>query len=91
LEVVDATAPSFSGRSSSRSHRGPTARAELERVGRNPGTDHVSACGYGRLSFMVVRREAAWKMVHGHNTVVNADAQPYDPPTAGHWSPPSAT
>lgn len=44
--------------------------------------------GQGRLSFVVVKRNRAWKITLGHNTVVNIQAQK-DDPTGPDWRPQS--
>ena len=37
------------------------------------------------LSFVLAKRDGQWKIVHGHNTIVLPDAQPYDPVNNG-WN-----
>jgi uncharacterized protein (TIGR02246 family) len=37
------------------------------------------------LSFILVKRDGHWKIVHGHNTIVLREAQPYDPVNNG-WN-----
>lgn len=37
------------------------------------------------LSFILAKRDGQWKIVHGHNTIVLPEAQPYDPVNRG-WS-----
>jgi len=32
-----------------------------------------------RLSLIFVKREGGWKITHGHNTVIDPNAQPFDP------------
>jgi uncharacterized protein (TIGR02246 family) len=36
-----------------------------------------------RLSLMLNRRDGRWLIVHGHNTVIDPAAQPFDPVNAG--------
>jgi uncharacterized protein (TIGR02246 family) len=38
-----------------------------------------------RLSFILTRREGTWRVVHGHNTVIDIAAQPFDPVNSG-WN-----
>ena len=35
--------------------------------------------GAGRLSYVLVKRGGKWMITHGHNTVIDADAQRFDP------------
>ena len=44
--------------------------------------------GDDRLSFVVVKRNGKWKVLHGHNTPVDARAKPFDP-IESHWRPKS--
>ena len=37
------------------------------------------------LSFILVKRDGQWKIVHGHNTIVVPEARPYDPVNSG-WN-----
>jgi uncharacterized protein (TIGR02246 family) len=43
-----------------------------------PDGVHRPAAG-NRLSFMLAKRERQWRIVHGHNTVIDPAAQPFDP------------
>ena len=36
-----------------------------------------------RLSLMLTRRDGRWLIAHGHNTVIDLAAQPFDPVNAG--------
>ncbi len=36
-----------------------------------------------RLSLVLTRRDGRWHIVHGHNTVIDPAAQPFDPVNAG--------
>ena len=35
--------------------------------------------GSGRLTYVLVKRRGKWKITHGHNTVIDLNAQPFDP------------
>jgi uncharacterized protein (TIGR02246 family) len=41
--------------------------------------------GSGRLTYVLVKRDSKWKITHGHNTVIDPDAQRFDPINA-HWN-----
>jgi uncharacterized protein (TIGR02246 family) len=48
--------------------------------------------GSGRLTYVLVKRNGKWKIVHGHNTGINVAAQRFDPiNAAGKAQGPSAT
>jgi uncharacterized protein (TIGR02246 family) len=47
------------------------------------GADRPSADN--RLSFILTKRDGAWRVAHGHNTVIDPVAQPFDPVSSG-WS-----
>jgi hypothetical protein len=36
-------------------------------------------------SLILVKREGGWRITHGHNTVVDPNAQPFDPVNDG-WN-----
>lgn len=38
-----------------------------------------------RISFVLTKRDGTWRIAHGHNTVIDAAAQPFDPVSSG-WS-----
>jgi uncharacterized protein (TIGR02246 family) len=38
-----------------------------------------------RLSFILTRRNGRWQITHGHNTVIDPTAQPFDPVNSG-WT-----
>ncbi len=38
-----------------------------------------------RFTLVLVKRGGNWKIAHGHNTIINADAQPFDPVYSG-WN-----
>ncbi|HEY0790264.1 MAG TPA: SgcJ/EcaC family oxidoreductase [Chthoniobacterales bacterium] len=38
-----------------------------------------------RLSLILVKREGGWRLTHGHNTVIDPKAQPFDPVDSG-WT-----
>jgi uncharacterized protein (TIGR02246 family) len=38
-----------------------------------------------RLSLVLTKRNGRWRIAHGHNTVINPAAQPFDPVKSG-WS-----
>lgn len=38
-----------------------------------------------RLSFILTRRDGTWRVAHGHNTVIDPAAQPFDPVSSG-WN-----
>ncbi len=40
------------------------------------------------LSLVLVRREAGWRIVHGHNTVIDPGAQRLDPVNSGRTGEP---
>jgi uncharacterized protein (TIGR02246 family) len=44
--------------------------------------------GEDRLTLVFVKRSGEWKIIHGHNTIINADAAPYDPVNSG-WKGPT--
>ena len=35
--------------------------------------------GSGRLTYVLVKRGGKWKITHGHNTIIDPNAQPFDP------------
>lgn len=41
--------------------------------------------GSGRLTYVLVKRGGKWKITHGHNTVIDPNAQPFDPINSN-WS-----
>jgi uncharacterized protein (TIGR02246 family) len=41
------------------------------------------ATSENRLSIVLTKRDGRWRIVHGHNTVVDPIAQPFDPVTTG--------
>jgi uncharacterized protein (TIGR02246 family) len=38
-----------------------------------------------RLSFILTKRDGGWRIAHGHNTVIDPTAHPFDPVSSG-WS-----
>ena len=36
-----------------------------------------------KLSLILVKRDGGWKITHGHNTVIDPNAQPFDPIKTG--------
>jgi uncharacterized protein (TIGR02246 family) len=38
-----------------------------------------------RLSFILTKRDGTWRVAHGHNTVIDPAAQPFDPVSSG-WN-----
>jgi uncharacterized protein (TIGR02246 family) len=38
-----------------------------------------------RLSFILMKRDGTWRIAHGHNTVIDPTAEPFDPVSSG-WS-----
>lgn len=47
-----------------------------------PDGSHRPAAG-NRLSFVLVQRDGAWRIAHGHNTVVDPRARPFNPAKTG--------
>jgi len=48
-----------------------------------PDGERKMAAAQDRLSLILAKREGGWKITHGHNTVIDPNAEPFDPVNSG--------